>query len=212
MLNMIFLSIQDHRVTGRCTYLLSDLLTIALLTYLCGGEDYVDMSEFANERARDFGLLEGCLSSPSPDSFESLMSAVEPSEIGRCLKEYGRKFLDTLTEKQVVLDGKKLRGVSPKSHGTCGDYLLNAFVSENQLFVGHVRLKDKENEITAIPQLLDKIDVEGAVVSIDAIGTQRSIVDKIIERKGHYFLGVKDNQSALKVAVEDAFIFNEEEY
>ena len=208
MLNMIFSSIQDHRVTGRCTYLLSDLLTIALLTYLCGGEDYVDMSEFANERARDFGLLEGCLNSPSPDTFERLMSAVEPSEIERCLKEYGRKFLDTLSEKQVVLDGKKLRGVSPKSHGTCGDYLLNAFVSENQLFVGHVRLKDKENEITAIPQLLDKIDVEDAVVSIDAIGTQRSIVDKIIERKGHYFLGVKDNQSALKDAVEDAFLFN----
>ena len=208
MLNMIFSSIPDHRVTGRCTYLLSDLLTIALLTYLCGGEDYVDMSEFANERARDFGLLEGCLSSPSPDTFERLMSAVEPSEIERCLKEYGRKFLDTLSEKQVVLDGKKLRGVSPKSHGTCGDYLLNAFVSENQLFVGHVRLKDKENEITAIPQLLDKIDVEDAVVSIDAIGTQRGIVDKIIEKKGHYFLGVKDNQPALKEAVEDAFLFH----
>lgn len=144
MLNMFFSSIQDHRVTGWCTYLLSDLLTIALLTYLCGGEDYVDMSEFANERARDFGLLEGCLSSPSPDTFERLMSAVEPSEIERCLKEYGRKFLDTLSEKQVVLDGKKLRGVSPKSHGTFGDYLLNAFVSENQLFVGHVRLKDEE--------------------------------------------------------------------
>lgn len=85
---------------------------------------------------------------------------------------------------------------------------MNAFVSENQLFVGHVRLKDKENEITAIPQLLDKIDVEDAVVSINAIGTQRSIVDKIIEKKGHYFLGVKDNQPALKEAVEDAFLFH----
>ena len=60
MLNVIFSSVPDHRVTGRCTYQLSDLLTIALLTYLCGGEDYVDMSEFANERARDFGLLEDC--------------------------------------------------------------------------------------------------------------------------------------------------------
>lgn len=148
MLNVIFSSVPDHRVTGRCTYQLSDLLTIALLTYLCGGEDYVDMSEFANERARDFGLLEDCPSSPSPDTFERLMSAVELSEIERCLK-------------------------------------------------------DKENEITAIPQLLDKIDVEDKVVSIDAIGTQRSIVDKIIEKKGHYFLGVKD-----KEAVEDAFLFH----
>ena len=73
-----------------------------------GGEDYVDMSESANERARDFRLLEGCLSSPSPDTFERLMSAVELSEIELCLKKYGRKFLDTLSEKQVVLDGKKL--------------------------------------------------------------------------------------------------------
>lgn len=208
MLNAIFSTVPDHRVTGRCTYPLPDLLTIALLTYLCGGEDYVDMSEFASERARDFGLLAGCGASPSPDTFERLMSAVSPDEIGRCLAEYGRTFLDTLSEKQVVLDGKKLRGVSPRSHGTHGDYLMNAFVSENQLFVGQVRLKDKENEITAVPQLLDKLDIEGAVVSIDAIGTQRDIADRILEKKGHYFLGVKDNQPGLRTAIEDAFRFS----
>lgn len=208
MLNAIFSTVPDHRVTGRCTYSLPDLLTIALLTYLCGGEDYVDMSEFASERARDFGLLAGCGASPSPDTFERLMSAVSPDEIGRCLAEYGRTFLDTLSEKQVVLDGKKLRGVSPRSHGTHGDYLMNAFVSENQLFVGQVRLKDKENEITAVPQLLDKLDIEGAVVSIDAIGTQRDIADRILEKKGHYFLGVKDNQPGLRTAIEDAFRFS----
>lgn len=208
MLNAIFSTVPDHRVTGRCTYSLPDLLTIALLTYLCGGEDYVDMSEFASERARDFGLLAGCGASPSPDTFERLMSAVSPDEIGRCLAEYGRTFLDTLSEKQVVLDGKKLRGVSPRLHGTHGDYLMNAFVSENQLFVGQVRLKDTENEITAVPQLLDKLDIEGAVVSIDAIGTQRDIADRILEKKGHYFLGVKDNQPGLRTAIEDAFRFS----
>ena len=208
MLSAIFSTVPDHRVTGRCTYPLPDLLTIALLTYLCGGEDYVDMSEFAYERARDFGLLAECEASPSPDTFERLMSAVAPDEIGRCLAEYGRTFLDTLSEKQVVLDGKKLRGVSPRSHGTRGDYLMNAFVSENQLFVGQVRLKDKENEITAVPQLLDKLDIEGAVVSIDAIGTQRDIADRILEKKGHYFLGVKDNQPGLRTAIEDAFRFS----
>lgn len=149
MLNAIFLSIPDHRVR-RCTYTLSDLLTIALLTYLCGGEDYVDMSESSLERARDFGLFEDCATTPSQDTLERLMSAVAPSEIERCLKEYGRQFLDTLSEKQVVLDGKKLRDTSPNSRGTSGDYLMNAFVSENHLFVGQVRLKDKENEISAI--------------------------------------------------------------
>ena len=156
MLNEIFMTVPDHRITGRCTYALSDLLTIALLTYICGDEDYVDMSEFAYYRARDFGLLPD--RSPSPDTFERLMSAVDPDEIERCLIEHGRKFLDTLAEKQVVIDGKKLRGTSPKQHGTKGDYIMNAYVSENHIVVGQQRLKDKENEIIAIPKLLEKLD------------------------------------------------------
>lgn len=72
----IFADFPDHRVTGRCIYSISDLLTISLLTYLCGGEDYVDMSEFAHVRARDFNLLTDNYTSPSPDTFERLMPAV----------------------------------------------------------------------------------------------------------------------------------------
>lgn len=135
MLNDIFTTVPDHRVTGRCTYLLGDLLTIALLTYICGGEDYVDMSEFAHVRARDFDLLKDCDISPSPDTFERLMSAVAPMHIERCLIEYGRSFLDTLAEKQIVIDGKKLRGMAPKMRGTKGDYPMNAFVSENHIMI-----------------------------------------------------------------------------
>ena len=190
MLNEIFMTIPDHRVTGRCTYLLSDLLTIALLTYICDGEDYVDMSEFAHIRARDFGLLAYTDKSPSPDTFERLMSAVDPNEIERCLVDYGRRFLDTLAEKQVVIDGKKLRGTSPKLNGTKGDYLMNAYVSENHIMIGQIRLKDKENEITAIPQVIDKLEIEDAVVSIDAIGTQVNIAQSILDKNGHYFLAV----------------------
>jgi predicted transposase YbfD/YdcC len=209
MLNKIFMTVPDHRVSGRCTYQLSDLLTIALLTYICGGEDYVDMSEFALTRARDFGLLQNCgNSSPSPDTFERLMAAVNPSEIQRCLIDYGRQFLDTLAEKQVVIDGKKLRGTSPKSRGQKGDYLMNAFVSENHLVIGQLALKDKENEIVAIPQLIEKLDIEDSVVSIDAIGTQVNIAQAIVDKKAHYFLAVKDNQGALNEAIIDAFRYN----
>lgn len=206
MLNEIFMTIKDHRVTGRCTYPLADLLTIALLTYICGGEDYVDMSEFAFYRSRDFGLLADTPDrSPSPDTFERLMSSVDPDEIERCLIEYGRRFLDTLAEKQVVIDGKKLRGTSPKNRGTKGDYIMNAYVSENHIVVGQQRLKDKENEIVAIPRLLDKLDIENAIISIDAIGTQVSIAQHILDKKAHYFLAVKENQGALREAIIDAF-------
>lgn len=117
------------------------------------------------------------------------MSAVAPEEIERCLTEHGRKFLDTLAEKQVVIDGKKLRGgTSPKQRGTKGDYIMNAYVSENHIVVGQQRLRDKENEIVAIPQLLEKLDVEGAIISIDAIGTQVNIAQDILDKKAHYFL------------------------
>ena len=136
------------------------------------------------------------------------MSAVAPEEIERCLVAYGRSFLDTLAEKQVVVDGKKLRGTSPRAGGTKGDYLMNAFVSENQLSIGQIRLKDKENEIVAIPKLIDKLDIEGAVVSIDAIGTQVNIAQKILDAGANYFLAVKDNQGALSEAVIDAFKYN----
>lgn len=209
MIYPIFDSIPDHRVTGRCIYKLSDLLVISLLTMMCGGEDYVDMSEFAALRARDFGLLSDCGdNSPSPDTFERLMSAVDPEELERCLIEHGRSFLDSLAEKQVVIDGKKLRGASPKSKGIKGNYILNAFVSENHIMVGQVPLKDKENEITAIPRLLNKLDLTDSVVSIDAIGTQTDIAQAIIDKDAHYFLAVKDNQGSLHDAIKDAFRYS----
>lgn len=145
------------------------------------------MSEFAYYRARDFGHLADCPNrSPSPDTFERLMSAIDPEEIERCLIEQGSKFLDTLAEKQVVIDGKKLRGTSARRRGIKGDYIMNTYVSENHIVVGQQRLEDKENEIVAIPQLLDKLDIKGATISIDAIGTQVSIAQHILDKEAKF--------------------------
>ena len=204
----IFSSVSDHRVVGRCTYPLADLLTIALLSYMCGGEDYVDMSEFARFRASELGLLQNCQTTPSPDTFERLMSAVSPTEIERCLVQSGRALLDTLAEKQIVIDGKKLKGTSPRSRGTKGDYLMNAFVSENRLLVGQSIVNDKENEIKAIPGVIDKLDIEDAIVSIDAIGTQVEIARQIVDGNGHYFLALKENQKFLHESAIEAFRYN----
>ena len=85
---------------------------------------------------------------------------------------------------------------------------MNAYVSENHIVVGQERLQDKENEIVAIPQLLDKLDIEGAIISIDAIGTQVSIAQHILDKDAHYFLAVKDNQGALNEQLIDAFRYN----
>ena len=208
MLSSIFTTVSDPRVQGRITYLLSDLLTCALLTLISNGVDFEDMEEFARRRGKSYGLFEDTEGTPSHDTFRRTLGLVNPEEMEQSLCQSGMRFLQSLAEKQVVIDGKKLRGVSPRSKGTDGEYLLNAYVSENHFVLAQQKLQDKENEITAIPQLLDKINIEGAIVTIDAIGTQVNIAQQILDKMAHYLLAVKENQKALYEAVTDAFRFN----
>jgi predicted transposase YbfD/YdcC len=201
-----FSEVEDPRVQGRCLHLLSDIIMISLLTYLTGGTDYQDMYLLAKERGSDFsGLLELSNGVPSVDTFERVFKRLNSKSLHSCLSNYGQDILDCLKEKQIVLDGKKLRGVSPTSKGNAGLYIVNAWVSENRICVGQEKVEEKSNEITAIPNVLESLDLEDAVVSIDAIGTQTKIAKQIITQKGHYFLSVKANQKNLLGDIEHAF-------
>ena len=201
-----FFGVSDPRVEGRCLHLLSDILLLGLCTYVTGETDYQDMHLFGLERGTSLGdyisLPNGV---PSADTFERVFKIISAEELQCCLYTYGLEILSTLAEKQIIIDGKKLRGVSPTTKGNKGLYLLNVFVGENALCIAQEKVKDKSNEITAIPQVLKSIDITDAVVSIDAMGTQREIVELIIEKKGHYFLSVKNNQQALCQDIECAF-------
>ena len=201
-----FSEVEDPRVVARCSHLLSDVLMISLLTYLTGGTDYQDMHLLAKERGRDFeGLLQLPNGTPYADTFERVFKKLKSASLQSCLEHYGKSILETLSEKQIVLDGKKLKGVSPTSKGNSGLYILNAWVSENRFCIAQEQVEDKSNEITAIPKILSSLDIEEAVVSIDAIGTQTKIAEQIIEQKGHYFLSVKGNQKGLLEDLEHAF-------
>jgi len=201
-----FLEVEDPRVVGRCSHLLSDVLMIALLTYLTGGTDYQDMHLFAKERGDEFkGLLQLPNGAPSSDTFERVFKKLKSASLQSCLNNYGREILGSLSEKQIVLDGKKLKGVSPSSKGNHGLYILNAWVSENRFCIGQEKVEEKSNAITAIPRVLESLDIEDSVVSIDAIGTPTKIAEQIIEQGGHYFLSVKANQKGLLEELEHAF-------
>jgi predicted transposase YbfD/YdcC len=205
-LSFYFSEAEDPRVPGRCLHLLSDILMISLLTYLTGGTDYQDMHLFTKERGKEFmGLLQLPNGAPSPDTFERVFKKLNSESLQSCLDLYGQAILGSLSEKQIVLDGKKLKGVSPGSRGNSGLYILNAWVSENRFCVGQGKVEEKSNEITAIPKVLASLDIEEAVVSIDAIGTQTKIAEQIIEQGGHYFLSVKGNQQGLLDDLEQAF-------
>jgi len=201
-----FLEVEDPRVVGRCSHLLSDVLMIALLTYLTGGTDYQDMYLFTKERGLEFeGLLQLPNGAPSADTFERVFKKLKSESLQSCLHIYGKEILGSLTEKQIVLDGKKLKGASPCSKGNSGLYVLNAWVSENRFCIGQEKVEEKSNEITAIPKVLESLDIEEAVVTIDAIGTQTKIAEQIIGQGGHYFLSVKGNQQGLLDDLKHAF-------
>lgn len=201
-----FSSVEDPRIIGRCSHLLSDILLIAICTYITGGCDYQDMHMFAKERGSQLkGLLILPHGAPSSDTFERVFKKLNVSSLQECLARYGKDILSCLTEKQIVLDGKKLKGVSPTSKGNSGLYILNAWVSENNICIGQKKVENKSNEITAIPKILDYLDIEDAVVSIDAIGTQTKIVKHIRDKKGHYILSVKGNQQELFEDIESSF-------
>jgi predicted transposase YbfD/YdcC len=206
-LSSYFQHVEDPRVVGRCSHLLSDILLIAICTYITGGTDYQDMYMFGRERGMQLKgrLLELPNGAPSVDTYERVFKSIHADSLQACLLTYGKTLLATLSEKQIVLDGKKLKGVSPTSKGNSGCHILSAWVSENRICVGQKKVEDKSNEITAIPEVLQSLDIEDSVVTIDAIGTQTKIAEQIRKQKGHYLLSVKSNQKELFEDIACAF-------
>ncbi|MGD8778100.1 MAG: ISAs1 family transposase [Ignavibacteria bacterium] len=151
---------------------------------MCNGEDFVDMEKFGQQR---YGWLKTILELPngipSHDTFNKVLQKLEPECLSKLLESEGQLLLDTIKEKLVRIDGKKVKGVSPREKENKGLYILSAWVSENSFSIGEKRVNDKSNEITAIPELLDELDIEGAVISIDALGCQKGIAKKIKKKR-----------------------------
>ena len=203
MLIKIFDGVKDPRKIDQCTYEPDDLLAVAFLTYLTKREEYADMALYARHQARDFGLFPYRDKSPSSDTFERLFAVLKTEFLEQGVQQQGKRILDILNEKQIAIDGKKFCGTAPKEKGAKGNYLLNAYVTENSLFVGQEKLCGKENEIPAIPRLLDKLEITDSIISIDAMGTQVDIAERIVSGRGHYFLAVKEDQGALLAEIKD---------
>lgn len=204
-----FLQINDFRQAGKCTYRLADLLLIGLCTYLSNGQDYEDMVLFPQTRGHLLtDLIDLSTGIPSHDTFNRVFQLLDPQLLRNCLEQHGKELLDVLADKQICLDGKKLKGVSPHSKGTQGLYIVNAWVSENRLCVGQQRVDGKSNEIDVLRPLIQRMDITDAVLTIDAIGCQIAVAQQIIDQQGHYLLALKSNQESLWEEVQCAFKAN----
>ncbi len=186
-----------------------ELINIIILTIygiLCGYTDFVNMADFLEVNEDYFiDLLKLENGIPSHDTFSRVFSIIKPNEFMEIfinwIKEVvGQKGL------HVAIDGKAVKSARDKINKGNVPYILSGFLCDIGLSIGQIKVNDKSNEITAIPDLLDLIDVKGKIITIDAIGTQEDIANKIVyEKKAAYMLKVKDNQKDLKDDIKTYF-------
>lgn len=187
---------------GNIRHRLDDIIIIGLCTIICLGEDYNDMEAFGVEREqwlRTFLELPNGI--PDSDTFRRVFERLNPKELSDCLSDW----LNIEREKRgiVAIDGKTICGSGNTEHKAY--HVVSAFVAENQITLGEVVVDEKSNEIKAVPELLDLIDVKGDIVTADAMSCQKEIAEKITGRGADYVLALKDNQKTFRKDVEDYF-------
>ena len=177
---------------------LLDIVIIAICAAICGADSWADVELFGGAKCSWFkGFLELPHGIPSHDTFRRVFALLDPEQFQARFVQW-IQAVDELTEGQIVaIDGKTLRRSHDRGSGKGAIHMVSAWASENGLVLGQRKVDDKSNEITAIPQLLDMLEIAGCIVTIDAIGCQTKIVEKIIAKQAEYVLPVKENQGKL---------------
>jgi len=191
-----------RRQWGNLRHKLSDVLVIAFCAIICGAQTYDDLAYFGKSRYTWLSwFLDLPNETPSADTFERVFEVLDPKVVAKKLRKIFQ--CEQVAGKIIAFDGKTMRGSATSEHPAL--HVLSAFLTDDQIVIGEEIVGEKSNEITAIPELLDDINVAGATVTIDAMGAQREIAEKIIEKGAHYVLALKGNQGTLHEAVKNYF-------
>src|SRR5258708_22580097 len=203
-----FSELRDPRVERNREHLLEEILLIAIAAVLSGAESWNDMAEYGKAKQEwlktflrlPFGI-------PSHDTFNRVFAALDPGELERGFADWVSSIARLTAGEVVAIDGKALCGT--REGGKKIVHMVSAWAEGNGLVLGQRKVDEKSNEITAIPKLLDALELAGTVVTIDAMGCQREIAGRIVEKKADYVLAVKDNQGLLSEQVKDSFLLLE---
>jgi len=199
-----FSEVQDFRVQGRCHHQLGDILGLILCGTLADCDDFSEIEDYGNDnldflRAElGFGFVNGV---PSEDTLDRVLRYLASDQLEGCFKACWRDI--TLSGQHLRIDGKELRGTIPLGKKHALVQIVNVWVDEVGLSFGQQQIDTKSNEIVAIPKLLDTVDCQGSVVTIDAIGAQKVIVEKIRSKQADYVIALKANQGGLYEQVAD---------
>lgn len=192
----IFSGISDPRVARTREHRLIDILVIAVCTAMSGGEGFTDCEEFGKAK---YGWLKTFLELPSGipshDTFNRVFARLDPEAFRACFLEWVSCVREVVGGEVVALDGKRLRRSGSAWQRAL--HVVSAWATANRLVLGQVRTEEKSNEITAIPKLLEMLMLQGCIVTIDAMGCQKEIADRIRDKEADYVLSVKGNQGTL---------------
>lgn len=201
-----FENLTDPRRSRTRLHDLFEMVVVAVCATIAGSNSFTDIERFGHERLewlRTFLHLENGI--PSHDTFGRVFARLDPAGLAACIQQWfadiGRALGDG-----IHIDGKTVRGSFDTAAGQNPLHLVSAWASEARLTLGQIATDVKSNEITAIPLLLDLLDLKGHTVTIDAMGCQKEIAAKIVEREGDYLLALKDNHPSLCQAVEETFL------
>jgi predicted transposase YbfD/YdcC len=196
-----FNDLTDPRQPGKITYPLCEVLLLSLFAVLAGAESFVDIARFGCKKLdllRRFRPFRD--GTPSHDHLGDIFAALDAEQFQRCFVSWVSSLIG-VPEGVVAIDGKTARRSGGKA-GKGAIHMVSAFAASQRLVLGQMKVAEKSNEIVAIPKLLDLLAIEGAIVTIDAMGCQRAIAGKIIGKKANYILGLKGNQGSLRDDVE----------
>src|SRR5947199_5851437 len=202
-----FANLTDPRVARTRRHILQDMIVLALCGMIANADTWVDIERYGNTKL-DFlrRFLELPNGIPSHDTFGRVFGKLDPAALLLCLQKWLADLRAKLGGKHVAIDGKTLRGSHDGDTRPNALHLVSAWAGEARLFLGQLAVEQKSNEITAIPQLLELLDITGDTITIDAMGCQKEIAKTIVGKGADYVLAVKDNQPTLHLAISDAFI------
>ena len=198
-------AVEDQRIPGMTTYPLDEVLLTVLVGLLCRMEDFDEMAMFGEEQLSWLRRFLPFRHGVAPaQTLRRVLRALDPKALAGAFSSWVAS-LQAKVSGVVAIDGKTLRGTKRDKSGAGALHVVSAYAHEAGLVLAARAVETKGNEITAIPELLDLLAIEGAIVTIDAIGTQKAIAAKIVEKKADYVLALKENQGSLHADVADFF-------
>jgi len=201
-----FEGLEDPRIERSKRHSLPDIITIAICAVICGADSWVHVEMFGRSKEEWFRtFLELPNGIPSHDTFGDVFSRLDPERFQECFMEWSQGVAELLPGEVVAIDGKTARRSYDRHGGKGALHLVSAWASANTLTLGQVQTEEKSNEITAIPRLLELLELKGCIVTIDAMGCQKEIAQGSLDREADYVLAVKQNQGALYEDIKDLF-------